>query len=153
MKMCCSNGFFRKTGLKAWKEPDGSGGLGVLVLVPGLVRSPSLVSSAVDAALLSLQFEAQDNPRDRVDSGCSSARGDCVECKALVKSDSLRSFAGGVVLVKVLEGIRDTSGREVYCKSGGSSTSARISSSEEVKAVVVGRFMMARFSCMPCIPW
>jgi hypothetical protein len=41
---------------------EGSGGLGVLVRVPGLVKPPSLVSSAVEALLL-LPVEMQDMPR------------------------------------------------------------------------------------------
>jgi len=72
---------------------DGSGGLGVLVRVPGLVKPPSLVSSAVDAVLLLLHVEANDNPLDSVlDSGLDSPTGDPSpeEFKAPVRSDSSR---------------------------------------------------------------
>lgn len=72
---------------------DGSGGLGVLDRVPGLVKPPSLVSSAVDAVLLLLRVEADDNPLDSVvDFGLDSSTGDPgpEEFKAFVRSDSLR---------------------------------------------------------------
>jgi hypothetical protein len=84
---------------------EGSGGLGVHVLVPGLVRPPSLVRSAVEMVLL-LHVEMQDMPRGGSRSEWSST-GELVfeaDCKAVVKSDVLRSIAGLEILVKdVLE--------------------------------------------------
>ena len=81
-----------KIGAMLGNVVDGSGGLGVLVRVPGVVKPPSLVSSAVDAVLLLLHVEADDNPLDSVDFGLDSSTGDPdpEEFKALVRSDSLR---------------------------------------------------------------
>ena len=88
-----SKGVLLKIGAMLRNVVDGSGGLGVLVRVPGLVKPPSLVSSAVDAVLLLLHVEADDNPLDSVvDTGLDSSTGDPgpEEVKALVRSDSLR---------------------------------------------------------------
>lgn len=58
----CSDGFFVKGGSMVWIIVEGSGGLGVHVLVPGLVKPPSLVKSAVET-VLALHVEIQDSPR------------------------------------------------------------------------------------------
>lgn len=74
---------------------EGSGGLGVLVRVPGLVTSPSLVNSAV-VPLLLLHVEMQDSPRLGLLSERSST-GELafeVDLSALVRRDSLRSQTG-----------------------------------------------------------
>ena len=85
-------GVLLKIGAMFRNVVDGSGGLGVLVRVPGLVKPPSLVNSAIDAVLLLLHVEADDNPLDSVNSGLDSSTGDPgpEELKALVRSDSLR---------------------------------------------------------------
>jgi hypothetical protein len=86
-------GVLLKIGATPRNVVDGRGGLGVFVRVPGLVKSPSLVSSAVDAVLLLLHVEADDNPLDSVvDTGLDSSTGDSgpEEFNALVRSDSLR---------------------------------------------------------------
>ena len=72
----CANGFL-KIGTILWKVEGGSGGLGVHALVPGLVKPPSLVSSAVDALLL-LQVDAQDMPRRKVVDSADSSIGELV---------------------------------------------------------------------------
>ena len=119
-----------------WREETGgSGGLGVLVRVPGLVMSPSLVSSAVDALLL-LQVEVQDMPR-----GTSSTGEESVECRAVDRSEVWRSQRGACFAKEPLKescSLR-AEGRGVRCKSGGSSTSANMSSSEDMAgAALVG---------------
>ena len=58
----CSDGFFVKGGSMVWIIVEGSGGLGVHVLVPGLVKPPSLVKSAVET-VLALHVEMHDSPR------------------------------------------------------------------------------------------
>lgn len=81
-------------------DDAGGGGLGVLVRVPGLVKPPSLVSSAADRLLL-LQVEAHDKPRRRPPVSASSSTGELLdECSAVVKRDSFRSDAESVVLEK-----------------------------------------------------
>ena len=139
-----SKGFLLKIGTMLRNVDKGSGGLGVLVLVPGLVRPPSLVSSAVEALLL-LHVETHDIPRLGPEISARSSVGELVfECNALVKSDSLRAQREGVAFEK--NALKDSwsfrpEGRGVRSKSGGSSTSAKISSSAEmVDAVLVGKF-------------
>ena len=126
-----------------WIIVEGSGGLGVHVRVPGLVKPPSLVRSAVEMVLL-LHVEMHDMPRGGSLSECSST-GELVfeaDCSADVKSEVLRSTAGFEILVKgpfeecwIFRG----AGRGVRPCSGGSSTSAGISSSVAmVGGVVLG---------------
>ena len=78
-----------------WNVAEGSGGLGVLVRVPGLVKSPSLVNSAV-VQLLLLHVETHDIPRTGLLWFCSST-GELVfefDLSADVRRDSLRSKIG-----------------------------------------------------------
>lgn len=133
-----------------WKADCGRGGLGVLVRVPGLVKPPSLVSSAV-VALLLLQVDMQDIPRRREVESCSSSAEALVsECRALVRRDAFRSVGGGEALVK---GVLKVEGRGVRCKSGGSSTSAKRSSSEAINdATFLGWFWIVRESTIPRLP-
>ncbi len=84
-----------------WIIVEGSGGLGVHVLVPGLVKPPSLVRSAVETVLL-LQVEMHDMPRGGSLSEWSST-GELVfeaDCNAEVSSDVLRSIAGFEIFAK-----------------------------------------------------
>jgi hypothetical protein len=116
-----------------WNVDVGSGGLGVHVRVPGLVRPPSLVRSAVEMVLL-LQVEMHDMPRGGSLSEWSST-GELVfdaDCSAVVRREVLRSMMGFEILVKdafdewcIFRG----DGRGVRPCSGGSSTSAGTSSS------------------------
>jgi len=77
-----------------WNTAEGSGGLGVHGRVPGLVKPPSLVRSAVP--LLLLHVEMHDMPRLGLSSNCSSAGELASEpyLSAEVRSDSLRSRTG-----------------------------------------------------------
>lgn len=115
---------------------EGRGGLGVLVRVPGLVKPPSLVNSAV-VPLVLLQVETHDMPRRGLCSDFSSTGELAFEFdfSAEVRSDSFRSRMG-VDLVKdvVEEWSFKGAGRGVRAGSGGSSTSATTSSS----AVIAG---------------
>ena len=82
-----------------WIMVEGSGGLGVHVLVPGLVKPPSLVKSAVEMVLL-LHVEMHDMPRGGSLSEWSST-GELVleaDCNADVNRDVLRSMAGFAIL-------------------------------------------------------
>lgn len=107
----------------------------MLVRVPGLVKPPSLVSSAADMLLL-LQVEALDKPRRKDAVSASSSTGELVlECSAWVRSDSLRSHCEGLVFEK--EALKEScsfsaEGLGVHSKSGGSSTSANNSSSIDI---------------------
>lgn len=97
----CSDGFFVNGGSMVWIMVEGSGGLGVHVLVPGLVKPPSLVRSAVEM-VLALHVEMHDRPRGGSRSEWSST-GELVfetDCSAVVKSDVLRSMVGFEILVK-----------------------------------------------------
>jgi hypothetical protein len=133
---------------------EGSGGLGVVVRVPGLVKPPSLVSSAVEALLL-LPVEMQDMPRLDTDLSALSSTGELVldECNALVRRDCWRSYRGGVAFEK--EALKDScsfkaEGRGVGFESGGSSTSARMSSSaDRAEAVLGGTIETDRLSGIP----
>ena len=130
---------------------EGSGGLGVHVLVPGLVKPPSLVKSAVEIVLL-LHVEMHDMPRGGSLSEWSSI-GELVfeaDCSAVVRSEVLRSIAGFGIFVNdpfeecwVFKG----AGRGVRPCSGGSSTSAGTSSS----AAMVGGLVL-RVVCIVLIP-
>lgn len=130
---------------------EGSGGLGVHVLVPGLVKPPSLVKSAVEMVLL-LHVEMHDMPRGGSLSEWSST-GELVleaDCNADVNRDVLRSMAGFEILAKdaceecwIFRG----AGRGVRPCSGGSSTSAGTSSS----AAMVGSVVLG-FVCKVLIP-
>ena len=102
-------------------------------------------------ALLLLQVDTQDIPRRReVESWSSSSEALGSECKALVRSDAFRSVGGGVALVN---GGLKVEGRGVRCKSGGSSTSAKRSSSEAInEAIFVGWFWIVRESTIPLLP-
>jgi hypothetical protein len=99
--MRCSDGFFVNGGNMVWIMVEGSGGLGVQVRVPGLVKPPSLVRSAVEIVLL-LHVEMHDRPRGGSLSECSST-GELVfeaDCRAEVRRDVLRSMIGFEILVK-----------------------------------------------------
>lgn len=91
----CSEGFLMRGGSMVWIMVEGSGGLGVQVLVPGLVKPSSLVKPAVEMVLL-LHVDMHDRPRGGSLSECSST-GELVfeaDCNADVKSDVLRSMPG-----------------------------------------------------------
>lgn len=114
-----------------WNIVEGSGGLGVVVRVPGLVKPPSLVSSAVVQLLVLLHVDTHDMPRTGLLSDWSSI-GELVlefDLSALVKSDSLRSTVGLDLAKEESLGARGA-GRGVRDGSGGSSRSATTSSSE-----------------------
>lgn len=136
---------------------DGSGGLGVHALVPGLVRPPSLVRSAVEIVLL-LQVEMHDMPRGGSLSEWSST-GELVfeaDCSAVVRSDVLRSMVGFEILVKeVFEEcwIFRGAGRGVRPCSGGSSASAGTSSSAAmVGGIVLGVLCVVLVPAAPVLP-
>lgn len=120
---------------------EGIGGLGVQVLVPGLVKPPSLVKSAVEMVLL-LHVEMHDMPRGGSLSEWSST-GELVfetDCSAEVKRDVLRSMAGFEIFAKELWEecwVFKGAGRGVRPCSGGSSTSAGTSSSAAMVGGVV----------------
>lgn len=127
---------------------EASGGLGVLVRVPGLVKSPSLVNSAV-VPLLLLHVEMQESPRLGLLSGRSST-GELafdVDLSALVKRDSFRSQTGFDLAKDVVEEWRSCrgAGRGVRPSSGGSSRSAMASSSE----VMAGGDVLEMFVWVP----
>ena len=101
----------------------------MLVRVPGLVISPSLVSSAVDTLLL-LHMDTQDIPRGISSIGEVSAE----ECNAVDNKEVWRSQRGACLVNEPLKescSLR-AEGRGVRCKSGGSSMSATMSSSESM---------------------
>jgi hypothetical protein len=86
-----------------WNAAEGSGGLGVQGRVPGLVKPPSLVRSAVP--LLLLHVETHDMPRAGLASECSST-GEVVfepDLSAEVSSDSFRSKRGFDLVKDVVE--------------------------------------------------
>lgn len=155
MESGCLNTSFSKAGTTLRKVAGGRGGLGVLVRVPGLVKPPSLVSSAVEALLL-LHVETHDIPRLRFFSSGSSSIGEVAfECRAEVRSDSF-CWQRGMYLEK--EALKESwsfrmEGRGVRSKSGGSSTSANNSSSRDTASVLfVAVFCMVRFSGVLCRP-
>ena len=88
-----SNGFLLKVG-SMWNGAEGRGGLGVQGRVPGLVKPPSLVRSAVP--LLLLHVETHDMPRTGLASECSSTGELALEpdLSAEVRSEALRSMTG-----------------------------------------------------------
>jgi hypothetical protein len=81
-------------GNMAWKAAEGRGGLGVQGRVPGLVKPPSLVRSAVP--LLLLHVETHDMPRTGLASEWSSTGELALEpdLSAEVRSDAFRSITG-----------------------------------------------------------
>ena len=87
-----------------WNVDEGGGGLGVLVRDTGLVKPPSLVSSAV-VMLLLLHVETVDIPRVGLLSDCSSTGELAFElaCSAVVKSDCCRSQRGFDLMKEVVE--------------------------------------------------
>lgn len=139
-----------------WIMVEGSGGLGVQVRVPGLVKPSSLVRPAVEMVLL-LHVEIQDMPRGGSLSE-SASTGELVleaDCSAVVKSDVLRSMFGfEEILVKVDEcWILSGAGRGVRPCSGGSSTSAGTSSSAAmVGGIVLGVVCIVPIPAAPVLP-
>ena len=135
---------------------EGSGGLGVQVRVPGLVKPSSLVRPAVEMVLL-LQVEMHDMPRGGSLSE-SASTGELVfeaDCSADVKSDVLRSMFGfEEILVNDDEcWILSGAGRGVRLCSGGSSTSADTSSSAAmVGGVVLGIVCIVLSPAAPVLP-
>jgi hypothetical protein len=135
-----------------WNEDAGGGGLGVLVRDTGLVKPPSLVSSAV-VTLLLLHVEIVDMPRMGLLSENSSVGELAFEppCSAEVRSDCCRSQRGFDLVNDVLEEYWSFSvvGRGVRPK-GGSSPSATTSSSDVVfGGVVLGTFCAPPISNAP----
>ena len=126
-----SNGLVLTKGNMPWKAVEGSGGLGVQGRVPGLVKPPSLVRSAVP--LLLLQVETHDMPRTGLRSEWSSTGEAVVEpdLRAEVRSDSLRSRTSfDFVKDELSAGLCRTKGAGRWARgSGGSSRSATGSSS------------------------
>jgi hypothetical protein len=146
----CSESFIVNGGSMVWIMVEGSGGLGVHVLVPGLVKPSSLVRPAVEMVLL-LHVEMHDMPRGGSLSD-SASTGELVfeaDCNAEVRSDVLRSIPGfEEIFVNddecwILRG----AGRGVRPCSGGSSTSAGTSSS----AAMVGGIVLG-VDCIVLIP-
>lgn len=131
-----SNGFLLlNMGNMPWKAVEGSGGLGVQGRVPGLVRPPSLVRSAVPLVLL--QVETHDMPRTGLASECSSTGEVVVEpdLRAEVRRDSLRSQTGFDFVKDDVEEVLSSSKGAGRCArgSGGSSRSPMVSSSAVVR--------------------
>lgn len=144
----CSNVFLLYDGIMLWNTDEGGGGLGVQVRETGLVKPPSLVSSAL-VMLLLLQVEIVDMPRMGLVSECSSVGEPAFEpvCSAVVKSDCWRSQRGfDFVKDAVGKGCKTNAvGRGVREGSGGSSRSATMSSS----AVATGGAVFGTFSMLP----
>jgi hypothetical protein len=122
--------------------------------VPGLVRPPSLVSSAVEMLVL-LHIETHDMPRAGL---CWSSTGELtleVDCRAVVKSDSFRSMRGFDLEKEACEEWRMVKGegRGARPGSGGSSTSAGSSSSAVMdRGSVLGVFCMMEAAGAPVLP-
>lgn len=151
------NGFLLKVGIMLWNVAEGSGGLGVLVRVPGLVRPSSLVRSAI-VPLLLLHVEAHDRPREGSLLGCSST-GELVwefNLSAVVRRDSLRSKTGFDFAKDVVDEcwrVRRAGRGVVRPNSGGSSASATISSSEAMAGGdVLGRLRVVSMMVVVCRP-
>jgi hypothetical protein len=129
-----SNGFLLNSGNMPWKDVAGSGGLGVQGRVPGLVRPPSLVRSAVP--LLLLHVETQDMPRTGLMSDWSST-GELVvdpDLRAEVRSDSFRSQTGFDFVKEEVVVPWSTRGAGRCARgSGGSSRSPMVSSSADMR--------------------
>jgi len=137
-----------------WNTVEGSGGLGVHGRVPGLVKPPSLVRSAVP--LLLLHVEMHDMPRLGLSSNCSSA-GELVSepyLSAEVRSDSLRSRTGFDFAKEAVEDVWRFKGAGRWARgSGGSSNSPTASSS----AMTTGGAALAMLCGVsirnaPCLP-
>lgn len=151
-----SNGFLLNIGAIWWNAAEGSGGLGVLARVPGLVKPPSLVSSAA-VPLLLLHVETHDRPRSSLLSDRSSTGEVVLELhfSALVRRDSLRSRTSLDLIKDVVDECWRVKGvgRTERSNSGGSSTSAMASSSALMAGTdVLGALWVVLMPAMLCLP-